>query len=301
MQGKHLIYKYHQTYLKQLKQFELKKKNIIITNTNFNIINTRMNILNSFYTNNILEFDDDEKKKIIFTIHLTLRNSSMPYNILHNYFKNWNILKVSNLFENKLPHTINNVIILPNDFILLLKNIINNNNNDFLIKQIGSTLLHEQIHVWQRLHPQLFEKLYIHFWNFKKGPTQIINNILEKENGLFQRKNPDGIDENWLFKYSNNYYLLIAVKLNKNSIDLGHIDKYGILLSAKNYKIITKKDLNKFTYFYYFFGNDDNNYHPNEISATIISEYLFLPHFFKNKSITQSQSFKNIKKWIFYL
>ena len=301
-EGKQLINKHHQIYLKKLQKLELNKKNININDSDFNNFNNRIHILNSFYNNNILEFTKDEKDKIIFTIHLTLKNINpkISKNIINNYFKNWNILKVSNLFEDKLPHTIHNVIILPQDFITLLKKINENQNENqnILIKEIGSTLLHEQIHIWQRLHPKLFNTLYVKYWNFKKGPCNIINNILEKENNIFQRKNPDGLDENWLFNYTNNEYLLISVKLKNDSKDLGDIQKYGILLSKDNYEIITIQKLNTFKYFYSFFGIKDNNYHPNELSASMISENLFLPQFFNNKNIMDSISFKNLEKWI---
>jgi len=59
---------------------------------------------------------------------------------------------------------------------------------------MGGLLIHEQLHVAERRHPHVFEKLYTEEWGFERVPELPTCAWLERN----QVVNPDGIDIRWV-------------------------------------------------------------------------------------------------------
>ena len=153
-----------------------------------------------------------EYKKKIKNIHYS--NNSSDYikilniiNKINNIFKNYNIIgfdgnKASNIkwkigiinnnvYEYGLPHT-------RNDIIIISEKVLNDN-------RLLNILLHEKIHIYQKLYRNDIEK-YLKNNNFKKSKIKT-DNI---------RANPD-IDE-YIYKNANNEDMLCVYNQNPKSI-----------------------------------------------------------------------------------
>lgn len=98
---------------------------------------------------------------------------------------------INNKYEFGLPHTRQDVIII---------NITNLKDISYLI----NTLIHEKMHIYQKLYPQDIEK-YLQFNNFVKICKRNKHNLI--------RANPDL--DNWIYKNNNNELLLGKYKNEK--------------------------------------------------------------------------------------
>jgi hypothetical protein len=110
----------------------------------------------------------------------------------------WKIgLVKNNSYEEGYPHTRFNVIIIP-------QYLINNQN------QLTSTLIHEKIHVYQKMYPEDIEQ-YLKSNGFTKYKLRsTFNNIINT------RSNPD-MDE-WIYKNNNNEIMMAEYYDNPKSI-----------------------------------------------------------------------------------
>jgi len=83
----------------------------------------------------------------------------------------WKLAKIDTSIEQGFPHTLGDVIFLSDEFFHL------NKNNKI------SILIHEKIHIFQRLYPNNTERLIIDYWNFRK--------IKFMQDEYLARNNPD--------------------------------------------------------------------------------------------------------------
>ena len=248
-----------------------------VDKTTRNLNNKSLKQIRKHYIENILDFTEDEKSILNKVINSIIQNLSKENTKLF-LLKDWNFIKFSKI-ENNFPHTHENFIFIP-------QRMISNNLNSSYNKE---TLVHEKVHIFQRTNPNLFEDLFINYWNFIKTPIQNLEIIQNK-----MRTNPDGLDNNWVFS-KNNKYILIGSVYNKNPVNIGDTTNYGIFLEKINnkYKIINpikKIPLNDIPEFIDFFGKINSNYHPNELSAEIIPEHIL-------GNPNNTLSYLNFKKW----
>ena len=96
------------------------------------------------------------------------------------------------------------------------------------VKYIGSVLIHECVHVLQRKHIDLFDDLYVNYWNFIKT-SKILN---AKKYYELSRYNPDGNNINWVYNNNGNYLWLLALYRN-NATNISHVDYVGIYLKKE--------------------------------------------------------------------
>jgi len=224
-----------------------------------------------FYCDNLLDFNSTDKKLINWLI--TGINKKLPDN-LKFMLKNMKIAKFKNNIENGFPHTNYDIIFLTESFINSLFEYYNNNNIDDAIKNIGVIIIHECVHIWQRRSKDVFNDLYKNYWRFVKVDKIYNSNYLD----TIKRFNPDGVDTNWIFKLNGKYILFISI-YSKDAVHIGHVDYVGIYLEKSGNKYIIPKgskkhnliDMKEFKYFFKdLYGN---HYHPNEISAELLSIY----------------------------
>jgi hypothetical protein len=159
-------------------------------------------------------------------------------------FKNikWIFVKIDTNLENSFPHTIENVIVLSNNFF-----------NYSFDSQIN-TIIHEKVHIYQRMYPEYINILYS-IWGFKKTDITINNN----------RNNPD---IKYYYSYNNN--LLVQLYIN-NPLELYDSKTYFINLENNNKIIIDKNIIKQYNLPDIYI---DKLEHPSEIMAEIISLYL---------------------------
>jgi hypothetical protein len=184
-------------------------------------------------------FTMEQKKKLLHIVSIINNNINKYTN-----FKNikWTFVKIDTHLENSFPHTIENVIILSNNFF-----------NGSIESQIN-TIIHEKVHIYQRMYPEYINILYTK-WGFRKTDININNN----------RNNPD-----LKYNYSYNNNLLIQL-YNNDPYELYDSNTYLINLE-NNDKILINNNIIK----QYDLPNISISKleHPNEIMAEIISLYL---------------------------
>jgi hypothetical protein len=202
-------------------------------------------------------FTIKQKNILLYIVNIVNNNINKYTN-----FKNikWIFVKINTNLENSFPHTIENVIVLSNDF---FNNSINNQIN---------TIIHEKVHIYQRMYPDYINILYTK-WGFKKTDFTLNNN----------RNNPD---IKYYYSYNNN--LLIQL-YNNNPYELYDSNTYLINLE-NNDKILINNNIIK----QYDLPNIIINKleHPNEIMAEIVSLYL------TNSYNNNDKWIQILKKWM---
>lgn len=104
----------------------------------------------------------------------------------------WRLLKVARAIEGGMPHTRGHCVVLSDDVLPGFAG----GEGGKVDPQATVILVHEQTHVLQRLHPQLFVPLFTESWGMVRMPR-----APEMPAGLLQRQlvNPDGIACVWAF------------------------------------------------------------------------------------------------------
>ena len=172
-------------YYNRFTQLDLKVRNV---NT---VDEYKKNIINIFYDCNSYEYN-----QIIDAVN-KVDNVLKKYNIIgFDGYKasqiKWKIGVInSNIYENGLPHTRSDVIIIP-------KNILYNN-------KLKTVLLHEKIHIYQKIYSNDITQYLINN-NFTKSRKKIKN----------IRANPD-IDE-YIYKNINGQEMMCIYNENPSSI-----------------------------------------------------------------------------------
>lgn len=192
----------------------------------------------SVYKNSIMSFTSEEKAELAGLCEQIDKKRKT-----NNLYKiKWKFAKVHINIEDGYPHTLKDVIILPSNFL--------NNNTTPENKMI--TLIHEKLHVYQRVYPEETNILY-KSWGFHEVylPPKI------KE---IRRNNPD---VNKL--YQKNNFALIQI-YNQNPVILSHSSP--MFLNINNNVLHHEKQ-----YYLPDYVNQIEN--PNEIMAVIIPLIYF--------------------------
>ena len=164
------------------------------------------------YCKNVKSFSSKEKKVITKFI-----NQVKNHPLLKSY--NWKFIRVNDI-ENSYPHTQKDCIIISDTFM-----------NEIIRNKGSTTLIHEQIHILQRIaskkmHQHLKEELHFYPVNKIKGVEQYL---------LKSRSNPDE-DLNQLWVYKNK--ILPLCLYNQEPNQLNDASYYG--LKIKNNEVISK-------------------------------------------------------------
>jgi hypothetical protein len=181
-----------------------------------------------------------EQKILLLNIVSIIENKINKYTNFKNII--WTFVKIDTNLENSFPHTIENVIVLSNNFFY-----------GSIYSQIN-TIIHEKVHIYQRMYPEYINILYTN-WGFCKINYTINNS----------RNNPD-----IKYNYTYNNYLLIQL-YNNNPYELYDSNTYLINLQNNdkiliNNNIIKQYDLPDISI--------SKLEHPNEIMAELLSLYL---------------------------
>lgn len=212
--------------------------------------------------NNILEFSLDEQLKITDAINdAQYKMNQIPFIYNQNLILPWKMIKMSNTYDFGFPNTINDCILLSENVIKLDK------------KKLVELLVHEKIHVYQRLYPEIFNDLYQKKYGFVQVNNDSLVSSLYIPNYII---NPDGTNLRWVFKLSNGNYLLPICSYNKEYRHLETIyiifDKYlNIVYQGSGKAINSAYKLDEYLDKY---QKISHHYHVNEICAYDLTNYL---------------------------
>ena len=267
------------------------------------------------YFSAVLNFNDHEKKIIKYYFGQLLNILISKATLLIPRKIPILLIKLSNGVDWNYPYTINHAIILPEYFV---NNAINKYNQSIhnnalrrtITIEIINTLCHELIHVIQRNkniypdHCRIFNFIYQKFWGFIK-----INKLKIKFYKSYQKKfyntitNPDGYNYQWViplfnsYNQSYQYFMPILTKGEKNQ-HKGLLVK--VILTAENFYLTDEYiEINQSpTYNQKFYGLSKQLYHPNEILAHLISDYITknIIYFEKSETVDYFNFYRFINK-----
>lgn len=248
-----------------------------------------------FYCDHLLDFTDLDKKLLGWVIEAM--KSKLPKHLLF-IFNSIKFAKFRNNVENGYPHTNYDVIFITDSFISDLLGYYNNNNINGAIENIGAIIIHECVHVLQRKESIAFNELYSKYWKFVKVAKIHNNESISKK----IRYNPDGPDTNWVFSFRGKHiYILSIYDSGANNISQVNIigiyvertgDTVVIPSGAKQHKLTDMKEFAE--YFEHLYGN---HYHPNEISAELMSIYYLKAMKISHEDYTNI-GYRNMLVWL---
>lgn len=138
-------------------------------------------------------------------------------NELKNVFNKypWKVLISTENLEMNMPFTIHDTIILPEKRI---DNWIIDNSNDNIPIDLIDVLIHEKIHIIQRINQNKFNDFYKEYYTFATKYIDKIPIELQK----IHMNNPDSNSDLWTYKYKNNDYLPLLVIENNGIKQIGY-------------------------------------------------------------------------------
>jgi hypothetical protein len=305
------------SYKKNYKYLNIKQASEVLKSVdelnNYNKLDYKLRNINKdnyentcdFYIEKLENFGKHEK--VVIDWVMKVLDEKTPENLKFLY-EDISFAKYSNGVENNFPHTHKNTIFLSKKYLSSCFFYFNTNMEEDMLENFGVVIIHECVHLWQRKNTELFNKLYVYYWNFVKV-DKIHNNYLEK----YIRFNPDGNTNNWVLNNkSNNKHIMLVSLYTDNSKNIGNVENVAIYLDRHEITyILPSKDnlkkipINKCDVFNELFDNvNSNNYHPNELSAELISIYYLqkmdISHYnFENKGLKKLDSW--FKKEVFSL
>jgi hypothetical protein len=253
------------------------------------------------YQAQVRQFTDDEKEVFRGCIEKL-------YPVLKEKFPlfaetPWSFLKVSNKIEGGLPHTQGRHIVLCEGvcgrFASRYKTA-----PDRTVSSFAGLLIHEQMHVFQRMNPEMFDALYTEMWGFIKAEEIASCPWLEKHHLV----NPDGPDCCWVFpidqgpdtsyisplvvfaegeglKRMPNDFRLIAVELVRSD---GH---FSPKLGADGKPMY--RNLHEVQEYCKMFPSTGNIYHPNEACASVFTTLAMADFVNRQGTISQGRTVRN--------
>lgn len=263
----------------------VKKNGIYIQNMNQpNLSARKCSTIDELYEKYLNGFDviSSSEKETIDLFILNLLNDIQKYNAsYYKYLSKWlneiSIAKAKAWLESGMPHTLDKTIVM---------------DAAWFITPRRSTLVHELTHIHQREIEFDFEDLYKEL-GYYYNPENIKG--MESIYPL-NRNNPDGLSKYWLWKMpenigsnndtinemtmnTTNYWWIGAIFNTVNPDTLNDVVLVAIKLDRdpEGHFYYLKQNptyLNKWKPFITFFGDNPNNYHPNEMTAKFSEFYL---------------------------
>lgn len=210
----------------------------------------------------------------------------------------WSFLKVSDNVEGGLSHTRDKHIIFSERTCRRIARLHQEDPEKTTLSFAG-LLVHERMHVFQRVNPGFFDSLYIDIWGFVKAKEIESCPWLVKHH----LANPDGLDCCWVFpirqgestiyiwpllvfaegqglKRMGRDFRMIAVELVKND---GH---FRPKLDEKSRPVF--RNLFEVPEYCKVFPSTGNIYHPNEACASLFANIVLADSFNKARAKTKA-------------
>lgn len=205
------------------------------------------------YSSSYEDMTDDEKIKLNKAVDKANQLLTKYRNL---QLLDWKFVKINSSIENGLPHTLG-------DFIVLNMNVLDQNERD-LVK----TIIHEKIHIYQRMNTSSINK-WINSVGFE---TVLPNEKMSIGEYLFdlRRSNPDLNTNTYYHKKSN--LILKQLYTNTSPTSLNDSKAYGIPKGTGKKPVILTNEL---------LGLPPTVYcqleHPYEIMACVMAEIIVNP------------------------
>ncbi len=256
--------------------------------------------LSQIYRDNTLDFTASEKQTIRWFVGQIMERVQPAYPVFSKL--PWKFIKVSSRVEGGLPHTRADYIIFPKMVCTYLERITDVSKKELshMQRQFVDLMIHEQLHVFQRINPGIFDALYTNHWGFIKADTIVRGPWLKKH----ELHNPDDVHQFWVFPIKSSsgirfiWPTIVLAEGNRPKrmgsdfrmigIDLIKNGDRKFLAEEKNGKpgfaplssIKPYHDLFKISY---------NIYSPDEAMADLFSKLIRYRFFDGNKGLTEKR------------
>lgn len=194
----------------------------------------------------------------------------------------WRFVKVADSIEGGLPYTRADAIIFSESVSASIAEM-HRQSTAAALRCVGPLLLHEQMHVLQRLEPARFESLYVNVFGFARRATL----TLPEEIVVNQVANPDGLDCCWLFPLAQPGHFILpwlvfaeGATRRKMPQDF-RMRAVSIVAEGSGFRImrdaggrVQTRDLAQVTEYTQAFPLTENFYHPNEVAADLFTQLV---------------------------
>ena len=286
------VYDFKIHFFKPSNTFQLFENNQYIDR--MNAINLKARKFNSKaeltlkYMQSLLKISKKEKTKtyqLVENMLMRLEKSEIK-SILPTFLRETlqicNLAKSAEWLEGGMPHTHDKTVILPENWFKEVTSYFKDLDNKIAFN--GSTLMHELLHIHQRIKPDLYENIYREWGFIKVDFMDNMGHILE-----LNRNNPDGMQDKWVWvdrsqRGQLKYYWIGALIKTEPYPVINQVNYYAYQMNKientheKDIKIVRLSEnppilLSEFDSFNNYFGITNNHYHPNEIVAQYVEEF----------------------------
>lgn len=227
------------------------------------------------YMQSFTPFKKQEKELIV---KATLKANALLVNYPRLRSIKWNFAKVDVDIEEGWPHTHNTMIVLT-------EKTLEKEQNDLV-----ETLIHEKLHIYQRIYEPLVRDLYENMWLFKPAQTNLVHSYIAE----LARSNPDL--GNRIFTYQNKFYIIqLFNSLSPKSIS--DSSPYAVFYDSpilQDKQALTNEMLG--------LPADIRCQleHPNEIMACIVSYLIANPEYLQNNKdiLTNNEKIRTLVEWM---
>lgn len=219
----------------------------------------------------------------------------------------WSFIKLSPELEGGYPHTRGGHIVLPTRHLAQAVELYASGEKDELRFQLGKLLLHEQAHVVQRAHPELFAKLYTELWGFKRLTQLRPGPWLEPRNVV----NPDGTDTRWVYPVTENgqtrwVWPLVILEDTEATTLARNLRMVAVALKEApgGLQVETGPDgtprmeeLTSLASLTRSFPDRGDLYHPNEIASSFFATLVTVESLYPEEQFPREAREKLLKRW----
>ena len=193
----------------------------------------------------------------------------------------WRFVKVADHIEGGLPHTRDDVIVLSEGVGKGLFDMRQRLEPETALLRAGMLLVHEQLHVLQRLEPRRFERLHTETFGFRRAALAV-----PEELASIQPANPDGMSCCWLYpRAAGGYWLPYLSFAERNGIRRMPEDfrmlAVQVAADGNGYRVVRNRDgrvasmeLASVREYVEAFPLTTSYFHPNEIGADVFSQLV---------------------------
>lgn len=221
----------------------------------------------------------------------------------------WRFVKVADSIEGGLPHTRADAIIFSERVSASIAEM-HRQSTAAALRRVAPLLLHEQMHVLQRLEPARFGSLYVNVFGFARRATL----TLPGEIVVNQVANPDGLDCCWLFPLAQpGRFILPWLEFAESATRRKMPQDFrmrAVLVAAEGSKFrvmrdaggrVQTRDLAQVAEYTQAFALTENFYHPNESAADLFAQLVLHDSLEQDRTKARRRSpekeFARLRSW----
>lgn len=230
------------------------------------------------FSKGVREFTEEDKE--IITRYVAVIDSFMPVEFPALAAIPWSFILLCDSLEAGFPDTRDGHVILSEKFLRALNEWKDKQSSMFFVGL--EVLIHEKVHVLQRINPAKFEQFYLNTWGFRKVAIPKLHDLIQERILV----DPDAPSHEWVINLSPNKsnFILPAVILKDNRLGMGeNVQRIGISIDSTKKGFLPRmnksgrpefRDLNSVSQYRKKFPLSEHDYHPHELSADLVSKYL---------------------------